>query len=89
MQLFENDADRLRAAIGQYEFLRREYPGSKYRFDALFTIGEIHKDDLGDTAGARAVFGASFAKRSACHAECTMMPSAVFAMRAFKGKSRG
>ena len=26
------------AAIGEYEFLRREYPGSKYRFQALFTI---------------------------------------------------
>jgi N-acetylmuramoyl-L-alanine amidase len=52
---FDN-ADKLRAAVGQYEFLRREYPGSKYRFDALFTIGEIYQDDLGDTARARTVF---------------------------------
>ena len=29
----------LNAAIREYEFLRREYPGSKYRFQALFTIG--------------------------------------------------
>ncbi len=52
---FDNPAT-LRAAAGQYEFLRREYPGSKYRFDALFTIGEIYKDDLDDPARARAVF---------------------------------
>ena len=52
---FDSNAS-LRAAVGQYEFLRREYPGSKYRFDALFTIGEIYKDDLDDPAHARAVF---------------------------------
>jgi len=52
---FDSNAT-LRAAVGQYEFLRREYPGSKYRFDALFTIGEIYKDDLDDPARARAVF---------------------------------
>ena len=28
----------------------------KYRFDALFTIGEIYKDDLGDPARARSAF---------------------------------
>jgi N-acetylmuramoyl-L-alanine amidase len=50
------DAKILRSAIGQYEFLRREYPGSRYRFDALFTIGEIYKDDLNDSARARAAF---------------------------------
>jgi len=49
----END---LHAAIGQYEFLRREYPGSKYRVEALFTIGQIYKEDLGDEAAARSTF---------------------------------
>jgi N-acetylmuramoyl-L-alanine amidase len=44
------------AAIGEYEFLRREYPGSKYRFQALFTIGQIYKEDLGDTDPARQTF---------------------------------
>src|SRR5258708_30476120 len=43
-------------AIAQYKFLRREYPGSKYRCDALFTIGEIYKDDLNDPEQARGVF---------------------------------
>jgi N-acetylmuramoyl-L-alanine amidase len=51
-----NDEKYLRNAIGQYEFLRREYPGSKYRFDALFTIGQIYKDDLSQNDKARAAF---------------------------------
>jgi N-acetylmuramoyl-L-alanine amidase len=46
----------LHNAIDQYRFLRREYPGSKYRCDALFTIGEIYKDDLDDPERARAAF---------------------------------
>ena len=51
-----NDPDILRSAIQQYEFLRREYPGSKFRFDALFRIGEIYKDDLDDKTRADATF---------------------------------
>src|ERR1700691_318803 len=46
----------LHEAIDQYKFLRREYPGSKYRFDGLFTIGEIYKDDLNDPDAAHATF---------------------------------
>ena len=57
------DDDRiLNGAIAQYKFLRREYPGSRYRCDALFTIGEIYKDDLNDPEQARATF-AEFLKR--------------------------
>jgi N-acetylmuramoyl-L-alanine amidase len=51
-----NDPDILHYAIQQYEFLRREYPGSKFRFDALFRIGEIYKDDLRDKARADDTF---------------------------------
>jgi len=51
-----DDAKVLKSAIGQYQFLRREYPGSRYRFDALFTIGEIYKEDLEDPAKARETF---------------------------------
>jgi len=51
-----DDDKILNEAIAQYKFLRREYPGSKYRCDALFTIGEIYKDDLNDPDQARAVF---------------------------------
>jgi N-acetylmuramoyl-L-alanine amidase len=46
----------LNAAIQEYEFLRHEYPGSKYRFQALFTIGQIYKEDLGDDDAARKTF---------------------------------
>ncbi len=51
-----DDEKILNAAVAQYKFLRREYPGSKYRCDALFTIGEIYKDDLDDPEQARASF---------------------------------
>ena len=51
-----DDNKILRGAVEQYRFLRKEYPGSKYRFDALFTIGEIFKDDLNDIEEARAIF---------------------------------
>jgi N-acetylmuramoyl-L-alanine amidase len=51
-----DDAKILNSAIAQYKFLRREYPGSKYRCDALFTIGEIYKDDLGQPDQARSTF---------------------------------
>ena len=48
-----DDDKALRSAIGQYKFLRREYPGSRDRFDALFTIGQIYQDDLKDPAQAK------------------------------------
>ena len=51
-----DDNKILRGAVAQYRFLRKEYPGSKYRFDALFTIGEIYKDDLNDPEEARTIF---------------------------------
>ena len=51
-----DDDKILRGAVDEYRFLRKEYPGSKYRFDALFTIGEIYKDDLNDPKEARATF---------------------------------
>jgi N-acetylmuramoyl-L-alanine amidase len=57
-----DDDKILNEAIAQYKFVRREYPGSKYRYDALFTIGEIYKDDLNDPEQARATF-AEFLKR--------------------------
>jgi N-acetylmuramoyl-L-alanine amidase len=52
---FEDDKI-LHEAVEQYKFLRREYPGSRYRFDGLFTIGEIYKDDLNQPEAARATF---------------------------------
>ncbi len=51
-----HDEPAFRKAIREYEFLRREYPGSKSRVEALFTIGEIYRDDLGDPDRARSAF---------------------------------
>ncbi|MGO9518606.1 MAG: AMIN domain-containing protein, partial [Candidatus Korobacteraceae bacterium] len=53
---FQPGEKDLNAAIHEYEFLRREYPGSKYRFQAMFTIGQIYKEDLGDDEAARKTF---------------------------------
>jgi N-acetylmuramoyl-L-alanine amidase len=46
----------LYSAVREYKFLRREYPGSKHRVEALLAIGEIYKNDLGDEGNARATF---------------------------------
>lgn len=51
-----DDPKSFKDAIGQLEFLRREYPGSKRRVEALFTIAEIYRDDLDDPVQAKASF---------------------------------
>jgi N-acetylmuramoyl-L-alanine amidase len=48
--------DYFRKAIQDYEFLLHEYPYSKFVKDALFTIGLIYQDDLGDEEAALKVF---------------------------------
>ncbi|HXE89750.1 MAG TPA: N-acetylmuramoyl-L-alanine amidase [Terriglobales bacterium] len=60
------DRATLEAAIDQYEFLRREYPGSRYRFEALLREGQIYRHDLADAARARATFE-DFLKRYPSH----------------------
>jgi len=62
----ENDEKGFKSAIGQYEFLAREYPGSKYRFEALLSIGQIYREDLGDDDSAKATFE-EFVKRYPYH----------------------
>lgn len=51
-----HDEKILRSAITQYEFLRKEYPGSRSRFTALLTIGQIYKNDLNDPDSADDTF---------------------------------
>jgi N-acetylmuramoyl-L-alanine amidase len=51
-----NSEKNLREAITKYEFLRREYPGSKYRFDAFFAIGRIYQQDLEEPDKAKQTF---------------------------------
>lgn len=51
-----NDTKSYKDAIGQLAFLRREYPGSRHRVEALFTIAQIYRDDLNDQEQAKATF---------------------------------
>ena len=48
-----HDPASLRNAVGQYEFLRTQYPGSALRLTALLAEGEIEQRDLQDTLTAR------------------------------------
>jgi N-acetylmuramoyl-L-alanine amidase len=56
-RLFHDDKS-LRDAVGQYEFLRREYPGSRYRANALMAEANIQLHDLNDRAAAKAAYQA-------------------------------
>lgn len=62
----EDDEKGFKSAIGQYEFLTREYPGSKYRFEARLSIGQIYREDLDDNDAAKATFE-DFLKRYPHH----------------------
>jgi N-acetylmuramoyl-L-alanine amidase len=48
-----HDAKSLKAALGEYEFLRKQYPGSSLRVPALLAEGQIDQDDLNDHAAAK------------------------------------
>ncbi len=48
-----HDTKLLKAAIGQYEFLRTQYPGSSLRVGALLAQGQIEENDLHDAAAAK------------------------------------
>jgi N-acetylmuramoyl-L-alanine amidase len=54
-RIFQDDKS-LHDAIGQYEFLRKQYPGSRFRYSALLTEGEIYFHDLDDRDSAKAAF---------------------------------
>jgi N-acetylmuramoyl-L-alanine amidase len=48
-----HDEKSLRAAVGQYEFLRTQYPASSLGVQALLTEGQIEQNDLKDATAAR------------------------------------
>ena len=50
------DARSLRAAVGQYEFLRVQYPASGLRAQALLAEGEVEDKDLGEPGVARGMY---------------------------------
>jgi N-acetylmuramoyl-L-alanine amidase len=48
-----HDAKSLKSAVGQYEFLRTQYPGSSLRVGALLAEGQIYENDLHAARAAR------------------------------------
>jgi N-acetylmuramoyl-L-alanine amidase len=48
-----HDAKSLKGAVGQYEFLRKQYPASSLGVQALLAEGQIEQDDLGDAVAAK------------------------------------
>jgi N-acetylmuramoyl-L-alanine amidase len=51
-----DDPKMLRAAVGQYKFLLREYPGYRYCGNALLAMGQIYRDDLNQPGKAKPIF---------------------------------
>ena len=51
-----HDPQASRDAIAQYQFLMKEYPGSVHNTAAMFTIGKIYQEDLGENDRAKAAF---------------------------------
>jgi N-acetylmuramoyl-L-alanine amidase len=49
----EHDAKSLQAAVGQYEFLEKQYPASSLRAQALLEEARIEQNDLNDAQAAR------------------------------------
>jgi len=50
------DAKYFNAAVDSYRFLLQQYPGSRYRGEALLAIASIQKDDLHDSKDAQATY---------------------------------
>ena len=48
-----HDVKSLKAAVGQYEFLRTQYPGCSLRVQALLAEAQIEQNDLQDAATAK------------------------------------
>jgi N-acetylmuramoyl-L-alanine amidase len=60
-QLYHDMGDQFDQAYYQnslvtYKFLIAQYPGSKFRTDALFQVGKIEKEDLGEGPEAKDAF---------------------------------
>jgi N-acetylmuramoyl-L-alanine amidase len=47
------DEKSFKNAVGQYEFLRKQYPGSSLRVNALLAEAQIYENSLHDAASAR------------------------------------
>jgi N-acetylmuramoyl-L-alanine amidase len=50
------EAQYFQSVVNTYQFLLKQYPGTRYRAAALFKIGEIQKDELRQPENAEATF---------------------------------
>jgi N-acetylmuramoyl-L-alanine amidase len=50
------DPEYFLLSMDTYQFLLKEYPGTKYRQDALFTIAQIQQNDLNQLGDAKATY---------------------------------
>jgi N-acetylmuramoyl-L-alanine amidase len=50
------DPKYFKSAIDAYNFLLKQYPGSRYRSEAIFSIGKIQKENLDQPDDAEATF---------------------------------
>jgi N-acetylmuramoyl-L-alanine amidase len=46
------DAKYFQNAVETYNFLLKQYPGSRYRGEAIFSVGELQKDELNEPEAA-------------------------------------
>jgi N-acetylmuramoyl-L-alanine amidase len=46
------DAKYFQSAVETYNFLLKQYPGSRYRGEAIFSIGKLQKDELSEPEAA-------------------------------------
>lgn len=46
------DAKYFQTAVETYNFLLKQYPGSRYRAEAIFSIGQLQKDELSEPEAA-------------------------------------
>jgi N-acetylmuramoyl-L-alanine amidase len=91
-----HDQKALRAAIGQYEFLREQYPRSPQVENALLLEGDICRQDLHDQACAEEKFraivatqpGTSFAEQAALELREMQAPPPAVA-KAASGAGKG
>ena len=75
-----NDKKLSQDAVGQYEFLRKNYPASHYRADALLAEAAIEANDLRDTATAKT----KYAELIKTYPHSDKVPQAQAALTALK-----
>src|SRR6267154_969701 len=74
-------------AVNSYQFLLREYPGNRYREDAMLAIGKIEQNDLHDPVLAKTSYEGFLARhpRSIARTERTERPGKACSQD-FRGK---